>query len=191
MDAHPASCLDARVSRTFIFIGVRRAGSVEDYGDTRVQTDFVHLNGLPLKPQESILVLGPNHEFVIPRHARSVRTGYLLDPAARNCYWVDATTYGSATVDEHRLGAQPLVELRDLSWIDEWFTDPPSSSKFSTVHYQLTRSKVCADVDSQCPKGARETYWTCLVGATTAGIAQCKAALNAACNDEPHRDGTP
>lgn len=108
---------------------------------------------------------------------------YLLDPGARHCYWVDATVYGStATVDAQRLGARPQVELQDLSWIDEWFTDPPRSSNQGTVHYQLTRSPVCAEVEARCPKGTRETYWSCLVGATTEGTARCAAAMRAACN---------
>jgi hypothetical protein len=56
--------------------GTRTGGAVERIGETRVESQFAHLNFLPFVPAGSYLVLGSGHVVPIGSHAKSIFAGY-------------------------------------------------------------------------------------------------------------------
>jgi hypothetical protein len=60
----------------YFVVGERDAGRVEAHGFTAVETRFTHVNGAPLVPSTSMLVLPYGRRIAIPRHRVSVLAAY-------------------------------------------------------------------------------------------------------------------
>jgi hypothetical protein len=109
---------------------------------------------------------------------------HLYNPNSTACYWLDVSTYGSASAKGMQQGPQPLDEFYTFKSISNWFKDNPSS--ISTKSSGETRTaintmKVCQELtENECTVEVKREFTLC---AGKAYAKDDKSAFDACIND--------
>ena len=59
---------------------------------------------------------------------------YLVSPEAAGCYWIEATSYGDASLHDVPRGPQRVQALLRFDRVDVWFDDNPTTLHRSLLH---------------------------------------------------------
>jgi hypothetical protein len=93
---------------------------------------------------------------------------YLYSPDAAGCYWIEATSYGDASLHDVPHGPQRVEELLRFDRVDVWFDDNPKTSHRSLLHrgdvsVAVQRYGRCMELArAGCDLAARRDYVECV-----------------------------
>lgn len=76
----------------------------------------------------------------------SVGSHYLVNPDEAGCFYLEGVAYGTAKLDEKKLGPLPLQTLYVFDKVDFWFEPPPQSIKTK----QSGETRIAVQVYEMC-----------------------------------------
>ena len=97
----------------------------------------------------------------------SMMDAHLYNPSRTACYWLIASSYGTASVAGIAQGPQSIQEFYSFDKISTWFGDNPQSvevqdGQTGDTRVAIQRSKVCMELAAKgCDVAAREGYVKC------------------------------
>ena len=115
---------------------------------------------------------------------------YLYTPDAAGCYWIEATSYGDASLHDLPHGPQRVQDVLRFDHVDVWFDDNPTTLHRSLFHrgdvsIAVQRYGRCMELAHEgCDLDARRDYVECLTtlrGPTPSG--DCFEKALQACKD--------
>jgi len=91
---------------------------------------------------------------------------HLYNPGSTACYWLDVSTYGTASAKGMAAGPQPLDDLYTFKKLDNWFKDNPSSVSTKAsgeTRVAVNTMKVCHELsDHGCALPIRKDMLDCM-----------------------------